>query len=343
MRSLSELVPAESAPAEPARAEPVPAEVAERAIEWLVDLQAEHVPEALREEWWHWRAAHPDHERAWQRIEAVNRTLSPAAAPVQRAIAHATLMAPESASRRQVIAALAVVLFGGGAAWLAKDQGRWSERLADHRTRTGERRTVLLADGTRIMLNTASAINIHFSADERRVQLIAGEILLTTAPDSRRFLVETMHGEAEALGTRYTVRVHDASSDVAVFEGAVRLAPQRALPPLLVLPVLQAGQQARLTIDAVGAVAPVQADAAAWVDGLIVARGMALADFLVQLNRYSNWRLSCADDVAALRVSGSYPLADIGKVLAAVAAMLSLRLDQVSRFWGGQSAHLRRP
>ncbi|MET0267951.1 MAG: FecR domain-containing protein [Duganella sp.] len=340
MRFLSEPTQREPAPAEPARAEPVPAEVAERAIEWLVDLQAEHVPEALHEEWQRWRAAHPDHERAWQRIEAVNRTLSPAAAPVQRAIAHATLMAPESASRRQVIAALAVVLFGGGAAWLAKDEGRWSERLADHRTRTGERRTVLLADGTRIMLNTASAINIHFSANERRVQLIAGEILVTTAPDSRRFLVETMHGEAEALGTRYTVRVHGASSDVAVFEGAVRLAPLRALQPL---PVLQAGQQARFTIDAAGAAAPVQADAAAWVDGLIVARGMALADFLVQLNRYSNWRLSCADDVATLRVSGSYPLADIGKVLAAVAAMLSLRLDQVSRFWGGQSAHLRRP
>jgi transmembrane sensor len=317
---------------------PIPSDVAERAVEWLVDLQAEHVAPALREEWQRWRSAHPDHERAWQRIEAVNGKLLPAASPISRALAHATLTPPDSSARRNVIATLAVLLFAGGATWVIDEGGSWS---ATQRTATGERRSVLLADGTAVTLNTASAINVDFNARERRVRLISGEIFIVTAKDGagRPFLVETGHGTAEALGTRYAVRLRDGASEIAVFDGAVRITPGRA-PARAV--VLAAGEQASFGFTATGIVQKTSTDRTAWIDGFIVVKNMRLADFLVELARYSRHTLSCAPEVAELGVSGSYPLSDIDKVLASVATMLSLQTETVTRFWGAPAVRLSR-
>ena len=74
----------------------------------------------------------------------------------------------------------------------------------------------------------------------------------------------------------------------------------------------------------------------AWLNGMLVARDMRLADFLAELSRYSDHPLACTPAVAGLRVSGSYPLADVGAILDAVCASLQLRRNTVTRFWGHQ-------
>src|SRR5688500_2321644 len=92
-----------------AAAAPIPAEVRRQAVQWRLELQSDHVTEDLHQRWQQWRAAHPDHERAWQRIESSLDTLR--GQPSR--LAHAVLAAPSAASRRQVIKALGLVLFAG--------------------------------------------------------------------------------------------------------------------------------------------------------------------------------------------------------------------------------------
>jgi transmembrane sensor len=324
--------------------EPVPPDVAQRAVEWLIDLQAEQVPSTLQDNWRRWRAAHPDHERAWQRIETVHGQvfgqLHHLPSPVKSAISRASLTPPRSQARRNTITTLAVLLFAGGTTWLTQEGDGWSVWVADMHTAAGERRTVMLADGTTLVLNTGSAVNVDFSASERRVRLVAGEMLITTAKDilARPFLVETAQGEARALGTRYVVRLQDKATDVVVFEGAVRITPRRASGQPQ---TLQAGQRASFTWDVITKPQTADPDSSAWTDGFIIAKGMRLADFMAELNRYSPHTLSCDPAVADLRVSGSYPLADINKVLDTLSAMLSLEIETVTRFWGWQTVRVR--
>ncbi|USX26685.1 FecR domain-containing protein [Oxalobacteraceae bacterium OTU3CINTB1] len=318
---------------------PLPPEVALRAVEWLVDLQAENISAESLEALRRWRAAHPDHERAWQRIESVNGKFQ-LAASVQREVAHAALTPPSSARRRKALASLTVLLFAGGVTWTVRDRTRWAEWTADQRTATGERRTITLADGGTLALNSGSAVNIAYTASERRVRLIAGEILVSTAKDAggRPFLIETDHGIARALGTRYAVRLLESSTDVAVYAGAVRVEPRAPGAPSR---LLGAGARARFTFNAVGAHSVANPDSIAWTDGFIVAKSMRLGDFLSELSRYSALSMSCAPEVAHLRVSGSYPLADIDRVLETLAALLSLRIETVTRFWGLQTVGVR--
>ncbi|MBP0599010.1 FecR domain-containing protein [Herbaspirillum sp. LeCh32-8] len=315
----------------------VPPQVAERALEWLVELQAQPDAETVAA-WQRWRAAHADHERAWQRIESVRGRLQPLASPVSSAIAQAALAPRGSARRRQIVKTLAVTLFAGGAVWGAAELTPWREWNADYRTAIGERRTLVLADGTQLMLNTASAANIAYGAAERRIRLLGGELLATTAKDAaaRPFLIETAHGAAHALGTRYAVRLAGDATEVRVFEGAVRLEPRHGAAAV----VLPAGQQARFSATDIGTVSAADLAAIGWTDGFIIAHGMRLDDFLAELGRYSRDHLSCDPAVAALRVSGSFPVADVGRVLDTVAGTLALRAEVRERFWGARHVRL---
>lgn len=324
----------------PAGEAPIPAEVAERAVEWLVEL-SQDVPESLRREWQSWRAAHTDHERAWQRIEAVNGRMQRLSSPVHSVLAHAALETPPSAGRRKAVRALAVFLFAGGGVWTLQRSPDWQVWTAEHRTAIGERRTLMLADGTSLTLNTDSAVDVVYGVSQRRVQLRRGEVLIATAPDAagRPFLVTTAQGEALALGTRFTVRQRESVTQVAVFEGAVRLTPDQAPEASAVLP---AGRQARLGARAVEAITVAEAGDAAWSDGLLIAKGMRVVDFLAELGRYSPRALSCTPDVAELRISGSYPVDDVDAVLRAAAGMFGLRIDMVRRFWGREAVRLSR-
>jgi transmembrane sensor len=327
----------------------IPPRVAEQALEWLLELQIEPVSADVMAGWARWRAEHPDHERAWQRIEAVKGRLQPLSSPITADIAQGVLAgsAPARASppaltrRRHALKTLATLTFASGLTWMAGEHLPWREWSADHRTAVGERRTLVLDDGTQLVLNTASAVNIRFDGMERRVKLLAGEILVTTAKDpqaaSRPFLVETGQGTALALGTRYSVRQRDGATAVNVFAGAVELHPRdKASQTLLV----KAGDSASYTERTATATGRADVAAITWAEGFIVARSLRLDDFLAELGRYTQDDLSCDPGLAGVRVSGSFPVDDIDKVLAALSTTLDVRTEVTRRLWGARAAHI---
>lgn len=322
----------------------IPPDVAERALEWLLLLQDEPVAADVLQQWTRWRAEHPAHERAWQRIESVRGRLQPLATPAAFDIAQAALAPPAPPpARRRAVKTMGIAALAGAVAWsvgaspllpalLPALHARW---LSDHHTAVGERREVVLADGTRLWLNTASAVDVRFDAQQRRIRLLAGEILVTTghgpAAGSRPFLVETAQGTVRALGTRYAVRQHDDASEVGVYQGAVEIRPRDGHGRA---GVLRAGSRAAYTASDISPVSPAEAARISWAEGVIVARSMRLDAFLAELSRYSEDRLSCDPMVAGLRVSGSFPLDSVDRVLDALASTLEVRTAAVTRSWG---------
>lgn len=314
----------------------LPPEVARCAIEWWLKHQEGGLSDASAREWQDWRAADPLHEQAWQRIVAVNQRLAGLVPPPQSQLARAALVARGSTNRRRVIQTLTVAAFGAGLAWQLEQRLPWQGWVADARTARGERRRMSLPDGTQIVLNGASALDIEYNPRHRRLRLLQGEVLITTAKDTeqpaRPFAVQTAAGDALALGTRFSVRaLAGGDFQVAVFEGAVRLTPRLATQGS---PVLQAGEQATLSPDGVSPPVPVNEDSTAWTEGMLVARGMALDQMLAALQPYSDATLACEPGVAGLRISGTYPLADVPGVLAVIGALPGLQMRTVTRWWG---------
>ncbi|MNJ71245.1 fec operon regulator FecR [compost metagenome] len=65
---------------------------------------------------------------------------------------------------------------------------------------------------------------------------------------------------------------------------------------------------------------------------------MPLGEFVTELGRYRPGLLRCADEVAALKVSGTYQLANTDQILNLIAQSLPIRVDYRTRFWVSISA-----
>jgi transmembrane sensor len=315
----------------------VPQHVALRAVEWWMELQSGKDTRAQQFALARWRAEHPDHELAWRHICNVSgriRSLADATAdPIGATAARSALTRAGSARRRASVKTLATLLFAGGASWMAREHVPWRAWTADVRTALGERRSITLADGTRVTLNTGSAIDTRFTDAERRVRLVEGEVMIATAHrdgERRPFIVETAQGSLQPLGTRFAVRQQSALCRLDVFEGAVQITPLDT-PDLE--SIVRAGQRARFTRDSVGELEKISENDAAWTDGLLVASGMRLGDFIDELARYRAGHLSCDAAVAGLRLSGTYPLAETDRVLDAVARTLPVEVVFITRYW----------
>jgi len=157
--------------------EPVSAKVLDAAIAWQLSLDSGNPAE--REAFSQWHAAHEEHARAWRQLGMLEQRFSVANGPARTAL----LQSRESIRRRvrklgsgvaSVVAVIGLALFAGER-YLPFDY--W---LADQRTATGEQRTLRLADGTLINLNTHSAVDIRFDEKQRRIILQEGEILAVT-------------------------------------------------------------------------------------------------------------------------------------------------------------------
>lgn len=319
-----------AAPGAPA----VPPQVARRAVEWWVDRQAGRTGEAFDAALARWRAEDPAHDAAWRHIETMQHRLGGLTAGLDPQTAHAALLSPRAGRRRAAVKALAVLLFAGGAAWMAEPARRAAIWPADLRTAVGERRTVTLADRTVVVLDTDTALDVRFDAAARRLRLLRGTIMVTSGHDdrvpARPLVVATAQGELRPLGTRFAVRQREGATRVEVFAGAVRVQPDDAAAGAR---VIAAGEGADFTRDAIGVQAPLDAYASAWTGGMLVASRMRLADLVAELDRYRRGSLRCDAAVADLRVSGTYPLDDPARVLDTLKATLPIDVHYLTRYW----------
>ena len=315
---------------QPTRADtcPDPALLSE-AADWLITLRYGGDAPSAQADIDRWRRRSPAHAEVWARAEALRGVF----AQVPGAIGKEVLQPPKRPDRRRGMGMLGALLMAAPAGWLAWRHMPWREWTADVATATGERKSMTLADGSRLVLNTATAVDIVFTAAERRVRLQAGEILVTThadpSPTYRPFLVQTPQGTVRALGTRFSVRRLDAGTTrVSVFADAVEIQAADGASR-----VLRAGEQADFTAGRIGDGVAVENSAAFWEQGMFLAQNARLADVLAEMSRYRSGVLRCDPAVADLRVSGAISLGDTDAGLALLARSLPLRIEQTSRYW----------
>lgn len=315
-------------------------QVALQAAEWLVRLQTDGSNTVYQTELMRWRALDPRHEMAWQRAEQVLGKLSASRAGIDNrlgALSAAALRESSRTQRRMAARLLATAIVAGPVGYASWRLAPWSEWSADLRTATGERRETRLPDGSQIQLDTGSAVDLAYTATERRLILRAGAVWIQTATDSaqRPFLVQTSEGTARALGTRYTVRMEPTpegaapSSLISVQQGAVELHAAKGGMTVR----LDAGNQARMTAAHIDLPEPAGLAADGWTHGVLYADKTPLGVFAAELSRYRPGILRSDPAVAALPVSGAFQLRDTDEALMALAASLPVRILQRTRYW----------
>ncbi|WP_175650747.1 FecR domain-containing protein [Pseudomonas sp. Marseille-P9899] len=297
-------------------------EVARQAARWYMLMLDEQVSPAERDACARWRAAAPEHERAWLKAQRVQAQLG--------LLPQRLAMGALNRERRQTLKQLLVLAI---VAPLGYAGYRQVVPAASHTTAVGEHRRVELADGTVLDLNTNSAVDVNFDPEQRLIRLLRGEILVDSGADAdsvrhRPLRVASNEGLMEALGTRFLVRQRDDSTQLTVFEGAVRVTPAHGLQQ-----VIEAGQQIDFNSQGSGAVAAAREQDSLWTRGRLIAEEMPLSEFLSELGRYRHGWLRCAPEVARLPISGAFQLEKTDQILAALPATLPVHVEYRTRYW----------
>ncbi|WP_223811825.1 FecR domain-containing protein [Pseudomonas oryziphila] len=301
------------------------------AAEWLMCLSDSEVTPEQQAQWAAWRNSSAERAQAWARAELLMGKLG----GLPPALSLSALDRPSDPGRRQAITRLAVLLAlapASWAGWQMYGQG-WA---ADYRSAVGQRRDVTLADGTQLILNTDTAIDVCFGANERFIRLYRGEILVQTAPDivvpARPLRVGTGEGVMQALGTRFSVRERQGRTYLAVLEGAVRVQPASAGQAQG--RVVAAGEQADFDGQGVGPNQALDSAGTLWTQGMLLADNMRLDELLGELARYQRGFIRCDRQSAGLRVSGAFPISDRRRTLGMLQATYGLAVEErMGGYW----------
>jgi len=308
---------------------PVSSRVLEAAIAWKMSLDDGSGTHDERNEFMRWHAASEEHARAWRQLGALDQRVSAAAGPARQA-----LLQSRAGLRRRIAktgSGLAgMLLLGSLLAWVGGPSLSPSYWLADQRTATGELRTLRLEDGTLLSLNSHTAVDIDYQGDQRVLVLHQGEISVETGHlDPRPLLVRTDDGRLRPLGTRFLVRREDRGTRLEVLQASVAAMPLNSGDEQ----ILREGQQVLMSTNGLSQVDPVQAGADAWTRGMLVVDNVRLADLLAKLGEYRSGHLGVADEVANLRVTGSFPLTDTDLALASLVPALPVKIERHAPWW----------
>ena len=194
-------------------------------------------------------------------------------------------------------------------------------------TSVGEQRVVVLDDGSRITLDTASRIQVRYSGDRRLISLTAGQALFDVRSDAARpFVVRAGDAEVTALGTRFDVRRWGDGARVILVEGRVAVRDAASGERTW---SLEPGQQV-VTSAPTPVVATVNVPVVtSWTTGRLIFEDTPVSVAVAEVNRYARRPIEIRDAaVAANRVSGVF---DAGDVEGFVAALTDLYPLQVGR------------
>lgn len=215
-------------------------------------------------------------------------------------------------------------------------------------TRIGEQRDVLLPDGSRMTLNTGTAITVRYSDTRRYIELERGEALFAVKRDAKRpFEVAAGETLTRALGTEFNVDLRSGRVTVSVLEGAVRVAPLRAgskpsdrtgsaaanenesIQPT----ALAAGQalefrnKERRTYEETANLKRIQA----WRTRRLEFSDTPLAEALEEFNRYSTTRVTIGTpELTSVRISGVFRIGDTDGLLFSLQDVLNVQAHTLS-------------
>ena len=342
-------------------------QILEEAATWFVELSEGHLPDKVREQFSDWLRASPEHVRAYLQISALWEDaplLGKGAEDVEALIARTRAAGnvvrvgkdrqPLSVRSRRFVTPLRSAL-AASLVLVAIGITFWLQQRGVYETTIGEQRSLTLADGSTIELNAQSRVRVHFTAAERSIELLEGQVLFHVTHDSARpFIVHSGAASVRAVGTQFDVDRRSGETVVTVVEGRVAVLPDLLLQPASANAVdssapsisapdfdltglggargllLTAGEQVTLTAQASSR--PTRTDVAAaiaWTQRKLVFASSPLTQVVDEYNRYHQKRIVIRNRrLASFLVSGVFSATDPRAFVAFLRAQPNLSVHE---------------
>lgn len=260
-------------------------------------------------------------------LASVHRRMDAPAAPFRRPVPPSVAAPRWRAPALRAAAALLLVL-GAFFAWQSVRGGAPAVRMA-YATGVGERDSVQLPDGTRVLLGPASRLTLAdgYGGRTRDVTLRGEALFDVPHDDARPFTVHAGGARVRDIGTAFSVEADSGGGvRVVVTEGAVALRPGGEDGAAEV--VLRRGERGVLPEGGTRARRGAATDEdLAWTRGELVFRDATLTDVAAELRRWYGVELRPGDAaVAGRRLTASFDGEDAEQVLKVIALALGAEM-----------------
>jgi transmembrane sensor len=318
----------------------------QEATDWLILLTSgEATPENFIE-FANWRNRSPAHNHAYLKISALWEKLDKpllawreqqATSSENKKLQQSELTAVEMAVKKYpLIRARGGVLMAMAAMVAFVVINLFPDYLnypfTNYRTRIGEQRTITLADGSKVFLNTDTALNISFTNTARNIELIKGEAEFIVAHDQLKpFIVKAGGIQTQAIGTQFVVRQYTNQNAVILLEGKVKasltdksISKQDAL-------ILSPGEQIVFRDNQLVRSSYPDINAAnAWKKGQLQMNFVTLKKALAEISRYRRGGIMLLDrDLAQRQINAAIDLNQLDAWLTALETTLPLRIHRL--------------
>jgi transmembrane sensor len=317
-------------------------ELFDEANRWFFRLQAEDVTATEKQRFSQWLNADPAHTVAWNNVRALMQSLqAPARAsydahrpatrwPFHKRRSVAGQRRPRRSRAIPALAASCLLLIIGTAAYVRGPvfYDRW---VADYVTLAGDRQTITLSDGTRVDLDTDTALKVAVTAGARRVTVLRGEAFFEIAKDPRPCVVLTGDGQSRDIGTAFSVEKGDGLSTVIVQSGIVdvKVASEHGATVRVT-----AGESVDYGANGLSSLRKVDIERKlAWRRGQLIFRQERLSDVVNKLNRYRSGRIVIVNPwIGNMLVSGTFNIDSPQAPIEALESVLDVRATYLTPY-----------
>ncbi len=312
--------------------------IREEAATWVVRL-ADSSSDEDRKQFEAWRAQSVDHDIAylmaaqdWQRLDRVKALFTPEISRDPDALFEEEKRQPSPSPRAPrpkwfAVAASLLVFLAAGAT--AVDMLTASQAYA---TGIGQRKKVVLQDGSTVELNTDSKIEVRFADGIRSVRLIKGEAAFHVASDTRPFLLKTSVVHLNTQMADMSVRLIGDDTRVTVQSGAAFVCDDQAPKANRPVSTLGPGSETVAGPDGVQVqtVASTEMDRLlAWRKGGIALSGQTLGEAAEEFNRYNDKKIEISDpQTRSIRIGGYFLTSDVDRFVSAVTGTFPVKARQ---------------
>jgi transmembrane sensor len=368
-------------------------QIYEEACQWFIECRAGELADAARSEFDRWLRKSPEHLSAYLEIAAIwneGPSLDPAGKyDADRLVAEATQnqgnvvsLPPQAWAEEEhavsriadsgeapyrwpmvLAAAMATVAVGAGALiWSLAFPGK------GYSTAIGEQRSIELTDGSTLELNSLTRVRVHYTKEERDVELLQGQALFTVAKDpARPFIVASGATRVRAVGTEFDVYKKHYDTVLTVVEGRVAVlagvstflgprapvvgpgqgqitgnpaATRSTIPSTLPFPESEAGREGSILVSAgeqltvtprALQLAPHAdiASATAWTQRELIFHSASLTEVADEFNRYNDRKLIVTDSsLETFHISGVFSSTDPSSLIRFLQSRPGIRIVQ---------------
>lgn len=302
----------------------IPDALRKQAVDWWFITQSEHCTDQDRQALAAWLAENASHQHAYQTVQTHWQLLQPLKNKDFPARDASLRYRPKAQRPIWAYAAAASLLLALGLSAFNADG--WLGVSDTYLAQKGERKTITLADNSKLELNTESEVRVHYDHWRRQVEVIRGEAFFTVVHNADRpFEVQSAKGRIRDIGTAFNVYRQANQTLVAVQEGVVEVQARTNVE-------LTVGQ--RIAYNEIGEwlKQPDQdlMDLTAWRKGQMAFHNSRLADVLLEISRYHDKVITLQDPaLAELKVSGVFYTDKLNDLLNAIATIVPVRVEQI--------------